>query len=155
MLKKVVLAFLQEGLFIRGGLAYSQHFKSSHVTYSHAVARAYELESTIAVYPRVIIDNSILQTFRETPGQAALVASQLVCCCNNVHFLNVVDAANWKQVQAAPEIRMRDEQVLRGRENEFLKHAWFERYLFSSAFSSPDCPRYIPVIELLPQGPGV
>ena len=56
LLKGVFVSFLKEGLLLRGGVAYSQHFKSSHVTYSHAIALAYELESRQAVYPRIVID---------------------------------------------------------------------------------------------------
>jgi hypothetical protein len=56
LLKKVFISFMERGLFIRGGVAYSKHFHSGRITYSHAIARAYELESKEAIYPRIILD---------------------------------------------------------------------------------------------------
>ena len=51
ILRDVFVAFLAEGLFVCGGVAYSRHFQSNRLTYSHALAKAHELESRLAIIP--------------------------------------------------------------------------------------------------------
>lgn len=39
--KQVFLSFLENGLFVRGGIAYNKHFETNHITYSLALTDAY------------------------------------------------------------------------------------------------------------------
>jgi hypothetical protein len=148
VLKKIMLAFLKEGLFIRGGLAYSKHFKSSNITYSYAIALAHELEGKIAVYPRIVIDKNIIMMFEGTDDLNKIKISKLVCVQNGVYFLNILDDENWAAVYGwAKDLYHHDERELSEREHEFSKHTWFENYLFSSAFADHHFERYIPSMQ--------
>lgn len=150
VLKEIELAFLEEGLFIRGGVTYSQHFKSSNVTYSHAVARAYEIESKIALYPRIVIDHNTIQMFEGSEEFSGLVESELICVLNGVYFLNVLDKNNWNDVYRwARGLYEHDKDSLQRNEIEFLKHSWFENYLFDSLYVVDNCQRYIANIGLM------
>ena len=121
ILRRAFLAFLDQKLFIRGGIAYSQHFQSSRLTYSHAVARAYEIEQTLAVYPRIVIDSNIIP-----------------------------EAASWERAYAAAKsVYIRDEKRLAKSEGAFAKHVWFENYLLTSPHAPPEAERYIPKIGAL------
>lgn len=148
VLKDVSIGFLHEGLFIRGGVTYERHFKSSHVTYSHAVARAHQLKSKTAIYPRIVIDSNIIEMWR---GRGSgLEVSNLVCEQNGVFFLNIVDKENWASIyESVKRIYKNDVESLRNREPEFAQHVWFERFLVSSPFADPDVKPYIPPIEFL------
>jgi len=150
VLKEIKLAFLREGMFIRGGIAYSQHFKSNYVTYSHAVARAHEIESKIAHYPRIVIDHNIVHMFEASGDLSELVKSDLVCVLNGAYFLNILDQNNWKDVYNwSRSLYEHDRNVLLRNEVEFAKHVWFENYVFSSAHADPTTDRYIPTIQPL------
>jgi len=150
VLKEIKLAFLKEGMFIRGGVAYSQHFKSNYVTYSHAVARAHEIESIIALYPRIVIDHNIVHMFEASGEISELVKSDLISVLNGAYFLNILDRENWSDVYHwARSLYEHDREVLLRNEVEFAKHTWFENYIFASDHLDPRCERYIPTIQPL------
>ena len=151
LLKKVQLAFLREGMLIRGGLAYERHFKSSNITYSHALALAHQVESSLAIYPRIVIDTNLVGTQKTKGFWPAVTKSQLVCECNGIYFVNVLDAVNWQQVYAwVRAIYEKEKASLAGREKEFSKHAWLQNYLLSSQHATRDVghPIYMPQITL-------
>lgn len=50
-------------VLMRGGLAYGDIYHNDKMVFGTAVNRAYELESQIAIYPRIVIDNSVLDFF--------------------------------------------------------------------------------------------
>lgn len=151
VLKEIELAFLTENLFIRGGVAYSQHFKSGHITYSHAIAKAHEIESKIAQYPRIVIDHNIIEMFKDSEGISNLINSKLVCILNGAYFINILDEDNWVEVYScARRLYEHDKNfLLDEHEVEFSKHVWFENYLFASSHVDRSCDRYIPQIRFL------
>ncbi len=154
VLKDVQLAFLREGMLVRGGLAYERHFKSTHITYSHALSLAHQVESSVAIYPRIVIDKNVVETQKTKELWASAVKSQLICECNGLFFLDVLDPQNWSQVYSwAKQIYERDKTALTGRENEFLKHAWLERYILASPHAKGDREglHYIPQIRSVRQ----
>jgi hypothetical protein len=152
VLKKVNLSFLKEGLFIRGGVAFAQHFKSSNITYSHALSLAHELESRKAKFPRIVIDHNIFAMFDTSDDKEILKTiskSELICHQNGVYFLNIVDKTNWKKVHLwSKKIYKTNESFILDDEEKFLKHCWFENYLFSSKHVDGRVSRYIPSIQV-------
>lgn len=149
-LKAIFVAFLNQGLFIRGGLSFAQHFKSGPITYSHAVARAYELESDAAVFPRVVIDHNIIEMFRESGDLGDISISDLVGHRNGTYYLHVVDSGNWARLyEAAKAMYEREADSIRRNEHVFIKHAWFEDYLFACAPRNTGLPRYLPQLAVL------
>lgn len=150
VLKEIKLAFLREGMFIRGGLAYSQHFKSNYVTYSYAITRAHEIESKTALYPRIVIDHNIIHMFEASGEIAELADSNLISVLNGAYFLNVLDETNWEDVYRwARKLYEHDREVLLRNEEEFAKHVWFENYIFASKYADRATERYMPTIRPL------
>lgn len=152
VLKDVQLAFLREGMLIRGGLAYERHFKSNNITYSHAVALAHQVESTLAVYPRIVLDRNLIETQKIKNRWPEVTESRFICECNGVFFLNILDSANWSDVyEWAKLIYIRDSLSLEAKEKEFAKHLWFQNYLFSSPHVPKNCASlpYLPKIVTL------
>ena len=145
-------AFLQSGLLIRGGIAFEQHFKSGSLTYSHALAVAYELEQKQAIYPRVVIDKSVVDMLRTgsrfAPNDIQRVQDEaLICVQNGVHFVHFVRGHTLKCYEFAKEIFIAESVDLDGREAELAKHRWLQDYLI--AFSDEAPVRYMGGIELL------
>lgn len=117
VLKKVFLGFLERGLFVRGGVAFSKHFQSQRLTYSHAIARAYELESGSAIYPRIVIDRNIIEMNEGPSSVKSLRGSGYIFMQNGVYFLNVVDSDNVENVHSCGErLYRRDNNSLKGQE---------------------------------------
>lgn len=130
VLKQVFIGFLHRGLYVRGGVAYSKHFQSNRLTYSHAIARAYELESGSAIYPRIVVDKNIVDMDAGPSSLHSLRGSGSIYLHNGLYFLNVIDVANCKDVyDCAKNLYMRDRISMLGKEGPFGKHVWFESYL--------------------------
>lgn len=147
--KMVILSFLREGLFVRGGIAYAKHFKSTYITYSHAIALAHEIEAG-AIYPRVVIDNNIIDMFDATDELNQIIDSKLILVSNGIYFINILDEDNWGEVyKCCRELYKNQEKQLSKNEHNFLKHSWFEEYIFSSLYADSSCGRYIPKIHFL------
>lgn len=52
----LTLQFTINGLLIRGGITIGYCFSDAIMVWGKALVRAYEIESTIAIYPRIVID---------------------------------------------------------------------------------------------------
>lgn len=149
-LKRVHLAFLQQGLFLRGGVAFAPHFKSGPITYSHALPVAYQLEQKQAVYPRIVIDSNIIQMFAEGEKLSAEASDvrdeKLICVENGVYFVNVAEGFAGEYYELARSIYREEEQSLHGHEHELAKHRWLQNYV---AAISPDAREpYIKTLEV-------
>lgn len=131
-------AFLRSGLLIRGGIAFEQHFKSGHLTYSHALAVAYELEQKQAIYPRVVIDKSVIDMLRTGSRFAAsdarrLQDEQLICTQNGIYFVNFVAGNVDECYELSKHIFENEKTEIHGREAELAKHRWLQDYIVSSS----------------------
>jgi len=65
------LAFAQAimvglGFLVRGAVTIGKVYSESNMIFGDALVRAYELESSLAVYPRIIIDPEVLRVFEQT-----------------------------------------------------------------------------------------
>lgn len=52
--------FLSRQILLRGGIGYGKHFEQDNILFSQALINAYRLESETARFPRVVIDDSVL-----------------------------------------------------------------------------------------------
>lgn len=149
-LKRVHLAFLQQGLFLRGGVAFAPHFKSGPITYSHALPIAYQLEQKQAIYPRVVIDTNIIQMISPDEKLSEEIETirdeRLICVENGVYFLNVAEGVSDEYYDLAKAIYNEEESSLHGHEHELAKHRWLEGYI--STISPEVRERYIQPLEI-------
>lgn len=151
-LTKIYLEFLKRKIFIRGGVSYGKHFRNTNVTYSHALAAAYELESMKAIYPRIMIDKNIIDMYsrdsRSLPPDN--IKGNIIAKYNNSYFLNILAYNDWDEVYSLSKTMYEDNKdYLFGNESAFSKHKWFENYLFSLKPQHNANQRYIDEIQLL------
>lgn len=150
IVKNVFLTFLERGLFIRGGLAYSRHFDNGRLTYSHAIARSYELESNLAIYPRIVIDDNIIEMYKTNPQLQNIFNENLIVQQNGINFLHIVNDENWDTLyNQGKNIYDKDHLNIIGNEKAFMKHAWFENYLFSFCPRGRNTDRYIEPVKTI------
>ena len=56
------------GVFMRGGIAVGNVHFSGTTIFGPAMVRAYELESKLAIYPRIVLDPQVIETYLKTPS---------------------------------------------------------------------------------------
>lgn len=144
IITKVFFAFMKRNLFIRGGIAYSKHFQSGRITYSQSVARAYELESKSSIYPRIVVDENVVNMHTSSDKLLGILGDQSVLVQNGIYFLDILSHDGWDEAyECAKDIYEKDRGTILKNESAFLKHAWFENYLFSSKYADSNKKRYI------------
>ena len=144
ILRQVFIAFLKQGLFVRGGVAYSRHFSNKSLTYSHAIARAYELEQSMARYPRIVIDKNIFEMYVTGEGLPKIEQQGLLYCENGVYSLQILTRDNWMEVySSAKKLYKGDGEELKYDDGAFAKHLRFQRYLLSSPYAITGHNEYI------------
>lgn len=143
VLRSVQISFLANGVLLRGGVTYRQHFRSGSITYSHAYAGAHELESQLAVYPRIVVDHNVVDMLELSDSSKEVRESGLLCECNGVFFVNIVQQDNWRQLfEYARQIYLESEPRLRRLEAQFAKHLWLQEYLLASKHAVAEATRY-------------
>ncbi len=68
--KKLSESFIEYGLFLRGGVAHGKLYHNDRVVFGPAMNEAYLLESNFAVYPRILISDSVYSLIKNTTGPA-------------------------------------------------------------------------------------
>jgi hypothetical protein len=148
LLRGLFVAFLGQGIFIRGGVAFAQHFQNGRLTYSQAIAKAYELESKVAGYPRIVIDKNIVAMYETGSGLPEIASSGLICVENGVYFLDILTPSNWQQVYScAKNLHVQSTGSLLADDPAFGKHIRFERYLRMSRHAPTAFSPFIGGIE--------
>ncbi len=140
--QKLIVSFLEQQLLIRGGIAYSQHFHSGQVTYSHALALSYELESRKAIYPRILVDDNIIKLQEEI---GVTIPNGILLEQNKTVFIDFIAGIGWqKAYDLARHVYLDQEGVMRGNEAAFSKHLWIQNLLLNH----PNVPgNAVPYIE--------
>ncbi|WP_404357043.1 hypothetical protein [Methylotuvimicrobium sp. KM1] len=66
---------LQDGILSRGGLSYGKHYSNQEFIFSDALLRAYKIERDRAIFPRVVVDDDLLDLLNTSTSnlQTALV----------------------------------------------------------------------------------
>jgi len=134
-------AFLKSGLLIRGGIAFEQHFKSGNLTYSHALAVAYELEQKQAIYPRVVVDKSVIEMVQtgskfSNDDICNIYGMRLICVQNGIHFVNFIYEHTEECYEMARSIYLSEQTIIEGREPELAKHRWLQDYIIAESHGS-------------------
>jgi hypothetical protein len=149
LLKKIFVSFVTNGLLIRGGVSYNRHFENPTITYSLALTDAYQLESSEAVFPRILIHQSIIEKLRNhhATGKKYLdriVNAELLLQDGYATQLHILDEDNWNTVYSGcQKIYNENSSVVDSSSTLRLKHIWLQNYLF--AFKPKNCrkSRYI------------
>lgn len=144
VIKKLYFEFLKNGLFLRGGISFDKHFENSTILYSMALTKAYELESSKAIYPRIIIDENILGVLENKGELDALKSSNLVIKDGNINQLQILDNTNWEQCfKFAESIYFSSKDAVDKNTSIRQKQVWFQNYLFHFYPSNSNCEKYI------------
>lgn len=85
------LIMMSKGIFMRGGISTGSYFSDENLIFSIGLVNAYKLESKNAIYPRVVIDDLIINRLLRY-GLAEMskfgLGKVIVFDSNNIAFLN-------------------------------------------------------------------
>lgn len=128
VVREVYVSFLIEGLLIRGGVSFGQHFETQSITYSPVLTKAYLLESELAEFPRIMVDSNVYDMF------PALKDDGLILRTGNYWFLNVVTKESYSNVwDAAKRAYISSKLVIQTNERVRIKHRWLQDFLIEVA----------------------
>lgn len=86
--------FAQKGYFLRGGIDYGLFIDEKRMAVGLPLAKAYELETKRAVYPRIILSNEIVEEFQSFNNKGEkvfdyLYSDALILDSCEIKFLNI------------------------------------------------------------------
>lgn len=124
VLRDVFSAFLAQGLLIRGGVSYGEHFQNQTITYSPVLTKAYILESSVADFPRIMVDPNIADMFPELRTGGKILRTG-----ENWH-LNIATAENYDALWAGAMATYENskEEIFKN-EKVRIKHRWLQDFL--------------------------
>lgn len=128
IVRDVYVSFLAEGLLIRGGVSFGQHFETQSITYSPVLAKAYLLESEVAEFPRIIIDSNVYDMFPELKDDGIILRT------GDHWFLNIATENNFEKVWlAAKDTCLASKSIIQKSERVRIKHRWLQEFLIEVA----------------------
>lgn len=128
--------FWANGLLIRGGITVGYCFSDNLMVWGKALVRAYEIESTIAIYPRIVIDPFADELFdflanskykkiicKDFDGLyfIDILYSQRVS--KNLPFLELLIDENTKRINDLDDKNLKERQKLK-----WLQNYYYEKY---------------------------
>ena len=161
IVRDVYVSFLTEGLLIRGGVSFGQHFETQSITYSPVLAKAYLLESEVAEFPRIIVDSNVYDMFPELKEEGLILRT------GDHWFLNIATQENFLSVCcAAKEACVSSKVIIHRSERVRIKHRWLQDFLveishklcidpptpYLPIFDDGPVPIPIPAVEISDQG---
>jgi len=84
---------MSKGFFIRGGISIGSYYADENIIFSHGLINAYKLEREKAVYPRVLVDKSIIDKilqYRENQIDFFGLKRAIIFDWENQAFLNPI-----------------------------------------------------------------
>ena len=91
------LAFVQsqlvydKGVFLRGAITTERLFLQDGIVFGPALVRAYQLESSAAIYPRILVDDAAMEAFEQLPEILGVRHHDYPTGLNHVKSLTCVD----------------------------------------------------------------
>jgi len=152
VVRDVYVSFLTEGLMIRGGVSFGEHFENHHITYSPVLTKAYLLESEVAEFPRVMIDSNLDDMFPE------LKRDGLILRTGDHWFLNIVTNESFQAVWNAAEGAFKSSKIaIQKSERVRIKHRWLQDFLIevSPKLGIPSPRPYLGIFDDEPAPPEI
>lgn len=143
-LRALFNSFLKNGLLIRGGVAWDEHFQNDRITYSYALIEAYLLESQKAITPRILIHKSIIEKSRNEDWLNELINNNLLIKDGQDIHLHIFDDENWNNIYDwSKKIYESDLDKENISSSAKIKHIWLEDYIFHNKPSGAKRKHYI------------
>ena len=140
-LSYITLKLLSQGISIRGGASLEKLVHTEKYCFGSAMNKAYEIESKIAVYPRIVIDNGYYEAMMLAANGDEEVGEDIknfVSRDNDgMWYINFAQALMWDIGEYEPYfedcISAVEKQIAEHNDDLYVrsKYEWLKRYLMS------------------------
>jgi hypothetical protein len=94
VISELYFEFVQRGYFLRGGIDYGLFIDKSSIALGVPLAKAYEIENKLAVFPRIVLSKDFIKQFEVYPSEGVEVYSSifinsLIKKSCEINYLNV------------------------------------------------------------------
>lgn len=122
----------QVGILVRGGITIGDLFVDARFVWGKALLRAYQLESKIALYPRIVVDNDIYDLMKYNEN-GELCHCHIIKDSDNINYLDycsfIDDKSLIEYIKACQKTIDQIKKLLQSDEKALQKLAWQENYL--------------------------
>lgn len=73
----IIRDFLSQGFLVRGGLSVGELYHKDQIVFGSALVKAYEIENKEAIFPRVLIDSSLISCLNGGLEESVIIKDQL------------------------------------------------------------------------------
>lgn len=134
VISELYFEFAQMGYFLRGGIDYGLFIDKSSIALGIPLATAYKMETTQAVFPRIILSQSFIKQLEDYPNEnvqefASVFTSSLIKNSCEISYLNVFnhifkveDKENFFEKYS--HYIKKNLNINKSSENVFLKYRW-------------------------------
>ena len=130
VVRDLQIAFLKNGLLVRGGISFNEHFENGNVTYSPALIDAYRLESSGAFFPRVVIHDSVIEKLKNENELQKIIEAGLLVRHSKTFQTHIINSENWRDIYSyVKKISIDDKDVISMDPRVYAKHWYLETYL--------------------------
>lgn len=133
-LRTISYEVAKKGFFFRGAITIDNIFDRNEIMYGPAIIKAYELELKIATYPRIIIDDSVINTIEQNSQYENIKTHKLILKdFDNKYFINFL-YKNSAETISPSDIRMIKKHISKSYRNNIktpnvlLKYLWLINY---------------------------
>ena len=127
--------FLFRGLLVRGGIAHGSFFKDDIMIWGEALTKVYSLESSAAIYPRIVVDPELVGELNIFPRGIEKTQFWLKQDTDGLVFVDYLQERFIKDYDLAllQEIRRFDDRVIENQKNTKViqKYLWHASYINS------------------------
>lgn len=139
-LASIQKSLLKHRILLRGAISLGRHYQSDSLIFSEALVRAYQMESHVAMHPRIVLDARLVSRFMESlpDGKAREVMTNILLLrdSDNQVFINYHNLVNDSETNRNRERNLEIERdlIVQGRAEHaddfsiMAKLAWLERY---------------------------
>lgn len=94
VISELYFEFVQRGYFLRGGIDYGLFIDKSAIALGVPLATAYKMETTQAVFPRIVLSKNFIKQFEVYPSEGvqeftSMFTSSLIKSSCEIQYLNV------------------------------------------------------------------
>ena len=145
VLRRLQLAFLKNGLLIRGGVAFDEHFENGKVTYSPALVSAYDVESRRAFFPRILLHQAVVEKLRNEGLFDQCIATGRIIRHAGSYQIHFVSDDNWLSCfDNAKNLSKEQCGIIESDPRVYSKYWYLQEYLMHCKPSGIRRTRYLP-----------
>ena len=145
VVRDLQLAFIKNGLLLRGGISFNQHFQNGKVTYSPALVDAYELETKSAFFPRIVIHQAVIAKLGNENKLEEVINKKLLIKHASIYQVHLINNENWNNLYTQlSSIAKNNMAMIECDPRVYAKHWYLQEYMENYRPKGSRFRKYLP-----------